>query len=261
MAESNEAMSRRIPGSVTGMAGEGAHSIPTGQESVKRVRPAPEPVSLLSSRPVPPSLIETVRVTNGTAPLWNLHLGRLRESCGKLGIGFPTLVPPHGGSDRVCRYEIRPDGVGLSERQVGPVTPLRLVTARVPHKPYPFKTNDRACFAEARTEADAAGAQDAVLLTSQGWVAEGTIWSLCWWEMNLLAAPALSLLILPGIGRARLKALRGHIVERRVTRRALSGVPVFLVNAARGVVEVESWDGEQVPRHPGTARLAAQFWS
>jgi branched-subunit amino acid aminotransferase/4-amino-4-deoxychorismate lyase len=260
MAETNEAMSRRIPGPVAGRAGEGALSTPASQASVKRV-PALEPASLLSSRTVTPNLIETVRVTNGTAPLWNLHLARLREGCGRLGIGFPTLVPPHGGGDRVCRYEIRPDGVGLSERQVGPVTPLRLVTARVPHKPYPLKTTDRACFAEARTEADSASAHDAVLLTSQGWVAEGTIWSLCWWEMNLLAAPALSLLILPGIGRARLKALRGHIVERRVTRRALSGVPVFLVNAARGVVEVESWDGEQVPRHPETARLAAQFWS
>ncbi|HEV8123448.1 MAG TPA: aminotransferase class IV [Gemmatimonadales bacterium] len=210
---------------------------------------------------MPIHLIETVRVTSHGAPLWNLHLARLRGSCGKLGLGFPTLVPPNGGRERVCRYEIRPDGVELAEREVGSLTPVRLITARVAHKPYPFKTTDRACFAEAKSEADSANVHDAVLLTPQGWVAEGTIWSLCWWEMNLLAAPALALGVLPGIGRARLKALRGHIVERKVTRRALSGVPVFLVNAARGIVEVESWDGERVPRHPETARLAAQFWS
>ena len=195
------------------------------------------------------------------APLWNLHLARLRSSCLKLGIGFPTLVPPNGGRDRVCRYEIRPDGVGLAEREAGATRPLRLITARTRHKPYPFKTTDRAVFAEAKSEAGAADADDAVLVTAQGWVAEASIWSICWWEMNLLAAPALSLGILPGVGRSRLLALRRHIVERKVTRRALSGVPIFLVNAARGVVEVESWDGERVPGHPETARLAAQFWS
>ncbi|MEP7326395.1 MAG: aminotransferase class IV [Gemmatimonadota bacterium] len=208
-----------------------------------------------------PNLIETVRVTNGNPPLWNLHLARLRDSCMKLGLGFPTLVPPHGGKDRILRYEIRPDGVGLSEREVGPMEPLRLVTAQTVHEPYPCKTTDRACFAEARNEAVAANAHDAVLLTAQGWVAEATIWTLCWWEMSMLATPALSLGILPGVGRSRILAKRGHIVERKVTRRALSGVPVFLVNAARGIVEIESWDGERVPRHPGTARLAEQFWT
>jgi len=62
------------------------------------------------------------------------------------------------------------------------------------------------------------------------------------------------------VGRARLVEIRRHLVERKVTRRALAGVPVFLVNAARGVVEVDSWDGERVPRHPETARLAQAFW-
>lgn len=252
---------RQKLGSSAGEVREGPHPTPVCQESVKKPRPAPDRVSLLSSGLVAPNLIETVRVIQGTAPLWNRHLARLHESCGRLGLGFPTLVPPHGGGDRVLRYEVRPDGVGLFERQVGPTTPLRLVTAQVPHKAYPCKTTDRACFAEARSEADAANAHDAVLLTAQGWVAEATIWSLCWWEMNLLAAPALALGILPGIGRFRVGAIRGHIVERKVTRRALSGVPIFLVNAARGVVEVESWDGESVPRHPETARMAAQFWS
>jgi branched-subunit amino acid aminotransferase/4-amino-4-deoxychorismate lyase len=54
--------------------------------------------------------------------------------------------------------------------------------------------------------------------------------------------------------------IRRHIVERKVTRRALTGVSLFLVNSARGVVEVESWDGDRVPKSQETARLAAQFW-
>lgn len=206
-------------------------------------------------------LIETIRVLPGGAPLWNLHLARLRQGCARHKVGFPTLVPPNGGRDRVCRYEVQPEGVRLSEREVGSSSPVHLITARTSHRPYPCKTTERGWFDDAASEALSAGVDDAVLVTPQGWIAEGTIWSVCWWEMNVLAGPAYSLGILPGVGRHRLHLLRRHIVERKVTRRALCGVPVFLVNAARGIVEVESWDGEQVPKHPLTAQLAAQFWS
>ena len=210
--------------------------------------------------PVTTHLIETVRVQNGTTPLWQLHLARLNRSCSAVGRAFPTLVPPHGGPDRVVRYEIMGDGVRVEERDVGPVRSQRLITARAHHKPYPHKTNDRGCFDKAGLEAAHARADDAVLLTPEGWVAEGTIWSLCWWEMGVLCGPALELGILPGVGRSRVIQLRRHMVERKVTRRALTGVSVFLVNAARGVVEVESWDGDSVPKSAETARLAAQFW-
>jgi len=210
---------------------------------------------------VAPHLIETVRVINGTTPLWSLHLARIERGCAALHRSFPTLVPPHGGPDRVCRYEITEDGVKVSERDVGPTRPVRLMTAKVGHKPYPLKTTDRLCFNQASQEATEARKDDAILLTPEGWVAEGTIWSLCWWEMGILCAPALSLGVLPGVGRARLGELRRHIGERKVTRRALAGVAIFLVNAARGVVEVESWDGDRVPRYPETERLSQNFFA
>lgn len=205
-------------------------------------------------------LIETVRVVNGATPLWGLHLARIERGCAALGRPFPTLVPPHGGPDRVCRYEITGDGVKVSERDVGPIRPVRLMTARTRHRPYPFKTTDRACFTAAGLEATEGRMDDAILVTPEGWIAEGTIWSLCWWEMGLLCGPALDLGILPGVGRSRLLEIRRHIVERKVTRRALTGVSVFLVNAARGVVEVESWDGDRVPASAETLRVQAQFW-
>ncbi|MEO8199572.1 MAG: aminotransferase class IV [Gemmatimonadota bacterium] len=206
------------------------------------------------------TLIETVRVVNGTAPLWTLHLARIQRSCAALGFAFPTLVPPQRGPDRVCRYEISPDGVRVSEREPGPTAPVRIITARTWHKPYPNKIADRACFEQAQVEAAAASANDAVLMTPQGWVAEGTIWSILWWEMGLLCAPALEIGILPSVGRARVSELKRYVGERKLTRRALSGVPLFLVNSARGIVEVDTWDGERVPRYPETARLASQFW-
>lgn len=207
------------------------------------------------------SLIETVRVINGATPLWVHHLARLERSCSALGRTFPTLVPPRSGPDRVCRYEITSDGVKVEEREVGPVRPMRLITARTKHLPYPHKTTERGWFEQASAEAELARVDDAVLMTADGWVAEGTIWSLCWWEMGLLCAPSMSLGILPSVGRARLKDLGRHTVERKVTRRALTGVSLFLVNAARGIVEVENWDGERVPKHPETARLQARFWA
>jgi 4-amino-4-deoxychorismate lyase len=209
---------------------------------------------------VPPHLIETVRVIDGRTPLWPFHLARVERGCAALGRTFPTLVPPHGGPDRVCRYEITDDGVKVSEREVGPLRPVRLLTAKAWHHPYRHKTTDRDCFNQAGLEATNARMDDAILVTPEGWVAEGTIWSLCWWEMGILCGPALNLGVLPGIGRARVAEMRRHIVERKVTRRALTGVSVFLVNAARGIVEVESWDGDRVPKSTETARLAAQFW-
>ena len=52
----------------------------------------------------PPALIETIRVRNGAAPLWYLHLRRLAVSCKALGIPLPgELPPPEGGADRVYR--------------------------------------------------------------------------------------------------------------------------------------------------------------
>ena len=209
---------------------------------------------------MPSHLIETVRVIKGMTPLWPLHLARIERGCAALGRTFPTLVPPHGGPDRVCRYEITEDGVKVSEREVGPVRPVRLMTARAWHQPYPHKTTDRACFTQAGLEATNARMDDAILVTPEGWVAEGTIWSICWWEMGILCGPPLSLGILPGVGRARLGEVRRHIGERKVTRRALTGVSVFLVNAARGIVEVDTWDGDRVPRNSETTALAQRFF-
>ena len=53
-----------------------------------------------------PSLIETVRIRNGVAPLWYLHLRRLVTSCKALGVPLPgELLTPGGGPDRIHRLE------------------------------------------------------------------------------------------------------------------------------------------------------------
>lgn len=211
--------------------------------------------------PTPPGLIETVRIRNGAAPLWYLHLRRLAASCKATGVPLPgELITPGGGADRIHRLEVGPRGLRLEERQVGSTAPVTLVTATVVHRPYPHKTTDRAQFDRALEEARAAGADDAVLLTAGGYVAECAIWGLFWWEGGALCAPALELGVLPGVARARLEELTGRLVERRARPTDLEGRGLFVANAARGVVPVASLGGRPVPQDPGTARLSALFW-
>lgn len=209
-----------------------------------------------------PSLIETVRVRRGSAPLWPLHLRRLEASCRALGVPFPTdMVEPQGGADRAYRLEVGAKGASATERAVGHASPVRLVTGRLVHRSYPHKTTDRDLFSAALDEARAVGADDALLLTAKREVAEAAIWCVFWWEGDRLCAPALELGVLPGVSRRRIEELAGPAAERRLPRAALSGLPLFVSNAVRGIVEVAELDGTAVPRHAGTEFLQRRFWA
>lgn len=209
-----------------------------------------------------PTLIETVRIRNGAAPLWYLHLRRLASSCKALGVPLPGELPtPSGGPDRVHRLEVGPGGLALGERPVGPAEPVSLVVAGVAHQPYPHKITDRPRFDRALEEARGAGADDAVLLTRGGHVAECAIWGILWWEGGRLCAPPLGLGILPGVARARLEELTGGVTERRVRPEEIRGRSLLVANSVRGVVPVVSFEGRPVPQDPGTSRLSSSFWS
>lgn len=208
----------------------------------------------------PPALIETIRIRNGVAPLWYLHLRRLAVSCKALGIPLPSeLPPPEGGPDRVHRLEVGMRGVQVSERLVGSSQPVRLIVSRVAHHAYPYKSTERAQFERALDTARGAEADDALLLTPGGYVAETAIFSVLWWEEGTLCAPALDLGVLPGVGRARLSEL-GQIEERHSTWPEIRGKPLFLVNSVRGVVKVSAVQEERVPSSKRTDELATRFW-
>lgn len=208
-----------------------------------------------------PALIETIRLRNGAAPLWYLHLRRLVASCKALGIPFPgRLDVPAGGVDRAHRLEVGPGGVEVSERALPSTEPVRLWTSSVVHTPYPHKTTDRDLFHRAFLAARGAGADDALLSTAGGHVAEATMWCLYWWEGDQLCAPARDLGILVGVSRMRIEELVGPVAERRVAAGALRGRSLFLSNALRGVVEVAGLDGVAVPTQALTRALQARFW-
>jgi branched-subunit amino acid aminotransferase/4-amino-4-deoxychorismate lyase len=209
----------------------------------------------------PPALIETVRVRNGAAPLWYLHLRRLALSCKALGIPLPgELPPPEGAPDRVHRLEVGMRGVHVSERLVGSSHPVKLIVSRVAHHAYPYKTTERAQFDRALDTARGAEADDALLLTPGGYLAETAIFSVFWWEDGRLCAPALDLGVLRGVGRARLIELVGEVEERHSTWNEIRGLSLFLVNSVRGVVKVSGVQDDPVPASKQTDELATRFW-
>jgi branched-subunit amino acid aminotransferase/4-amino-4-deoxychorismate lyase len=207
------------------------------------------------------TLIETVRLRNGAAPLWYLHVRRLATSCRALGVPIPVELPtPEGGADRVHRLLVSRRGLVVGERPVGSMAPVRLVTSKVVHRPYPHKLVDRERFDRALADAKAVGADDGLLLTVGGQVAETAIWGVFWWEDGRVAAPPLEIGVLPGVARARIGELVGEIVEQKATLEEIRGRPLFVANAVRGIVPVASLDGVPVPESDATDALAGRFW-
>src|SRR5205823_11206905 len=211
-------------------------------------------------------LIETIRVRDGRIPFLERHPAWAARPLAELRLPKPSqdvapLVRPFAGTgDAVLRVEVRDGRASVTVRDLPPLDPPAVITASEPHRPYPHKTTERDCFADAGKEAEVAEADDALLLTHEGWVAEGTVWTVFWWEGDALHTPALDLGILPGIGRARVLELVERVVQGRYPAQELAGKSLFLTNAVRGIVPIASLDGVAVPADPRTAELAERFW-
>ena len=72
----------------------------------------------------------------------------------------------------------------------------------------------REIFDRARAEARERGADEGVLLTPHGYVAEGSLFAIGWFEGTKVRVPSLELGILPSIGLARaIEVAREHGME------------------------------------------------
>src|SRR5213083_973397 len=204
-----------------------------------------------------------MRVREGRIPFLERHLARLERS---LGLPRPArdvaaLVTPFSGTgNAVLRVEVCDGRATVTVRELPALDAPAVITAAEPHRPYPHKTTERDCFVDAAEEAEIAEADDALLLTPEGWVAEGTVWNVLWWDGDRLRTPAEDVGILPGIGRARVLELAGTVEQGRYPRQALEGKSLLLTNAVRGIVPLASLDGVRVPDDPRTAELARRFW-
>src|SRR5712691_8631854 len=215
-------------------------------------------------------LIETMRARDGRLPLLEAHLARLRRSLGALGLAAPPqnlaalARAAAGAGHRVVRLEVRAGVPAVTTRAVPPGAPPAVIVAVEPHAPYLHKSSEREVFDRALAEARRAGADDALLVTPAGYVAEGTMWTLFWWEEgggrgDRLCTPSLDLGILPGVGRARVIEL-APVEEVQVRVPELAGRSFFLVNAVRGIVPISAFRGRDVPLDARTAELSRRFW-
>ncbi len=211
-------------------------------------------------------LIETIRVRAGRVSWLGRPLARLRASLAALGEPEPPddladrVRLAAGSADRVVRLELGgPGGVEISTRDVNRDRAISVVVSQETYRPYPHKTTARAQFERALAAARRAGAADAVLVTQDGFVAEGTSWNLFWWDNGTLCTPAAALGILPGVGRQRVMEL-ADVTERQVPVAGLVGRSLFLVNAVRGIVEIAGFEGAPVRPDPRTTELAQRFW-
>ena len=215
--------------------------------------------------PVQIGLIETMRAREGRVPWLGRHLARLRASLAALGAPDPSDDLADlarfavGHSDRVVRLQLTDGHTEIATREVNAEHSISIVVAGEVHHPYPHKTTRREQFGRALANARRIGASDAVLVTADGFVAEGTAWNLFWWEDGSLCTPAADLGILPGLGRKRVMEMT-DVKEARAPLAALAGRGLFIVNAVRGIVEIAVFEGAGVPRDPRTAELASSFW-
>ena len=210
-------------------------------------------------------LVETIRARDGRVPWLAWHLERLQNAIRSLGLAEPAadlseLVRIAAGSgDRVVRLELHGGHVEISTRDVGPTRPIGICVSTEVHQPYPHKTTRREQFGRALAEARRRKFDDALLLTADGCVAEGTAWNMFWWENGTLVTPAEELGVLPGVGRRRILQLL-PVREERAPLPRVAGRSAFLVNAVRGVVEIRGLDGVALPSDPRTAELSRTFW-
>ena len=117
----------------------------------------------------------------------------------------------------------------------------------------------------ARAEADEAGAEEALLLNTDGFVVEGTTSNLFWIERGTVCTPPLSAGILPGVTRSVIleicRVLKIKARETSITLPKLKRVDgVFLSMTSRGVVGVLSLDGKRLKQSPLVERFAMEYW-
>jgi branched-subunit amino acid aminotransferase/4-amino-4-deoxychorismate lyase len=215
-------------------------------------------------------LFETIRIRAGTAPFLAQHVARLTASCLATGRqppapGLESRVSAHGGQgDVIVRVTLDDRGERIETRPTPAEGPMRIVFSGTRHEPYPHKSTNREMFDRARSRVVPFRADEAILLTGEGFLAEGCVTSVFFWQGGNLCTPSLDLGILPGIGRARVLELaqeRKIVASEGQYRRAdVEGLPFFLVNSVRGVLETAVHGDWRKPSDDRTRALAGRFW-
>jgi branched-subunit amino acid aminotransferase/4-amino-4-deoxychorismate lyase len=133
-------------------------------------------------------------------------------------------------------------------------------TGRDPRTAPRIKGPDLEAMTRLRTRAQERGADEAVLLSPEGHVAEGSTSSLAWWRGDTLCVPSAEIERIDGVTVRSIvtlaTALGIDVLHESVTPAQLDGLEVWALNALHGIRIVTSWvDGPATAEEPG--RLAA----
>ena len=235
-------------------------------------------------------LFETLRVIKGLPHLWDAHWDRFRMGAELLRIGLPfdsratrehadKLLEANEAADAVLRIHLS-RGVGprgYSPREAKspmvvmsahplPAAPaswkLATTSLRLPAR-NPLsgvKTASKLLHILAKVEAEAQGADEGLLLTDSGSVAQGTSSNLFWIESKFVCTAPEQSGILPGVTRgAVLRACqRLNIPVRQTTvspKRLLDCAGIFMTSSSFGIIEASALDLRELPQSPITAQL------
>jgi len=239
-------------------------------------------------------LFEGVRIANGKPFRWSLHMKRFLHGVSHLKIRLPfspdeiekfaaQLIRKNTMREGLLRLTLsRGVGVrGYSPRGANspifvmtlhdvpkidlnrpPLWKLVTSSSRLPAKEplARFKTVNKLQQILARAEADAAGAQEALLLNTDGFVVEGTTSNLFWIRNGTVCTPPLASGVLPGITRTvvleicrKLKIPTKEISPR--PKELFSAQGVFLSMSSWGIVEAVKLDGRKLKRAACAAEI------
>jgi branched-subunit amino acid aminotransferase/4-amino-4-deoxychorismate lyase len=173
---------------------------------------------------------------------------------------------PKGANQPSLVMSLHPSPAGVTQD----LPRWRLVTSsvRLPaNEPLAqFKTCNKLPQIMARTEADAIGAEEALLLNTDGFVVEASSSNLFWIEGDTVCTPPLASGILAGVTRAVIfeicQSLGFAVREASVTpdQLAKSG-GIFLSLSSVGIAEGVSLDGQALSQSTHVKKLSEQYWS
>jgi aminodeoxychorismate lyase len=245
-------------------------------------------------------LFETILVWDGRPFRWTQHWERLQRGLACLRVSLPydqgqvleqvtELLTANQARHAVLRLQVS-RGVGqrgytpparsvpvfvLSTHPLEPVAPgqpmgwrLRVASTRLPpvHALSGFKTCNKLPHISARLEAREHEADEAVVLSADGCLAEAAAGNLFWFAQGCLHTPPLSTGALPGITREVILEIAQR--WKWETRETLAGPEilrqaegVFMTTSTLGVIEAIALDGQPLARSPLTAQCHAGYWA
>jgi branched-subunit amino acid aminotransferase/4-amino-4-deoxychorismate lyase len=123
-----------------------------------------------------------------------------------------------------------------------------------------IKGPDLEALSRVRTQAQASGASEAVILTDEGYVIEDSHGALAWWRGDILCTPPRELERVDSVTARSLLALATALgvetYEESVTPTEIAGTELWSMNALHGIRIVTRWvDGPALAQLPGRLAL------